>query len=218
MDTQVQQMMALANLQRQPQQGQMQGMPQQQQVDVGACGMGAYPMQNPAFVDSALLGGCNQPNLSNNVVDGCQVYRQCVFPVGVFFCVDAEVLFYHFGTTDISQAQGQSSLRIFPDRGRLHIFGFKSQIGCNRVLITSITSGDSDFEHIQGEGVDACAYNTDNCYCYANWGCFSTSNSFQLQARAISGTTGCEPFVGTLWCVREQALNACGPIPSCLVG
>lgn len=220
MDQNVQQMMALANMQRQAQPGQHQ----QNEVDVGACG-GAWggPMQmqqmqqNPAsFINNAALGSCNQPRLSDQVAAACQVYRQCVFPVGVYFAVDREGLIYPFGTQNADDAVGQTSLRIFPGRGKLNIFGFKSQIGCGRVAITSVITGDAEFEHVFNE-VDACAWNTDNCYCYANWGCFSTSNSFQLQARSINyaNPTGLEQFVGTLWCIKEQALNSCGPIPTC---
>jgi len=205
----------------------------QRGVDVGACG----PSYNPGHSmnpNGAELGLSGIPNDPDNyacrtpprlpprffVQDGA-VYSDCFVPFGFRFGVDADGFFYPEDQIGLpanrNNSFGTTTLVINPPNGTYNIGGFKTFTAPDTVLLESVQTGDSDMNQLVGN-VDAGAWNTDECFCIARWGCISVTNGARIQARSIATNANdglpnpnVQEISGGFYGLRRQSLYACGP-------
>jgi len=205
-----QNMMQLA----QPQQPQQQ---QQQPVDVGQAGpMAGYGQGGfPAGVAGCAPAPAVPPELA---VQRGDVYQECFVPIGVAFGVDVDGNIYpadQIGNTTVDAAAfAAPGFQLFTRNGIFWAFGFRSFTDPGIVDFESVITGDSDWNHLLGP-TDVANWNTDECFCPVNWGCFSITNPLRITARAkVTGEQEAfvQGFRGTVWGIRRSANYACGPL------
>ncbi|MCK5649752.1 MAG: hypothetical protein KAJ42_00175 [Gemmatimonadetes bacterium] len=206
MNENVQQMIARARTEQMPVSVGANG-PMAASAAMAGLGQGGFP----AGVQGCAPAPAVPPPL---LQQDCSVYQECFVPLGIAFGVDQAGNIY--SDTLIGQAPnpalGAPGYQLFPRNGNFWIFGVRFFTDVNFVVIESVITGDSDWNHLLGP-VDPATWNVDECFCPVNWGCISITNPLRITARSIDTiATTILPVRGTAWGIRRASVGTCGPL------